>query len=122
MYSEYSNFITPPDFVDDPFPNILFIDVDWTDVETIALYCQASSQSFNIYLYSDIMMEDEWLSSAIARANYIILNSAESACTPVKNRLIKDSRTWYYGPSKYLANFQRLESPIEFFKKHGSTE
>jgi hypothetical protein len=114
----YSNFITPPDFVDEPLPTVLVIDADWNDVETLALYCQSAKDSYNVYLYSDIMMEEEWLRKAIDVAHVIILNSAESACTKIKNQLIKDPRTWYYGPHKYLANPQRIESPIDFFNKN----
>jgi hypothetical protein len=113
----HSNFITPPDLVDNDLPTVLMIDAAWDDVENIALFCQNSKRCYNVYLYTDIMFDAEWLGDAVKRAHAIILNSAESGCTQDKNRLLKDPRTWYYGPNNYLGNTNQLRNPIDFFIK-----
>jgi len=114
----YSNFITPPDFVADELPTVLIVDADWNDVETIAMFCKATPHQFNVYLYTDIMLDEEWLNKAISLAHAIIINTQESACTKIKNQLLKDPRTWYYGPQKFLANSNKISSPLEFFSKY----
>lgn len=114
----YSNFITPPDIVKNELPTVLVVDASWDDIETLALYCQTSSFLYNIYVYQDIMFETEWLMNVAQQAHAIIINSATSACTQEKNKFLKDSRTWYYGPNRYLGNTNQLESLIEFFVKH----
>ena len=112
----HSNIITPPDFVDDDTQQILIIDSDWNDIDTVVLWLQNSATPYNIYVYTDDMMEPDWLDAAIVRAHAIIVNTADSACTPIKNKLIKDSRTWYYGPHRYLGNQRQLPALIEYFK------
>jgi hypothetical protein len=112
----HSNIITPPDFINDENTQILIIDPDWNDVDTLSLWLQNTAKTYNIYVYTDVMMEPEWLESAIGLAHVIILNTQDSACTPIKNKLIKDSRTWYYGPHRYLGNTRQIADLIEYFK------
>ena len=114
----HSNFITPPDFVDNDIPTVLVIDAAWDDVETLALYCQNTTYIYNVYLYQDIMFVTDWLKQAAVRAHAIVLNSENSACTVEKNQLLRDPRTWYYGPNRYLGNNNQLQSLLDFFIKH----
>jgi hypothetical protein len=114
----HSNFITPPDFVDNNLPTVLVIDALWDDVETLAMYCQTSKYIYNVYIYQDIMFDTAWLHEAAEKAHAIVLNSEASACTQEKNQFLKDSRTWYYGPNKYLGNNNQLQTLIDFFIKH----
>lgn len=114
----YSNFITPPDFVNNELPTILVIDATWDDIETLALYCQNTTYLYNVYLYQDVMFDTKWLEQAAQRAHVIVLNSEVSACTNEKNQLLKDPRTWYYGPNRYLGNSNQLDNLLEFFIKH----
>ena len=114
----HSNFVTPPDFVDNDLPTVFLIDASWDDVENLALFCQTSKHCYNVYLYNDIMFDEEWFEEAARRSQTIIMNSEKSGCTPQKNKLLKDSRTWYYGPNHYLGNNQQLKSPIDYFIKN----
>ena len=114
----HSNIITPPDFVDDQLPTVTIIDASWDDIETVALWLQsATDTAYNVYVYTDIMFEPEWVEQAVSRSQVIILNSAESGCTRLKNQLLKDARTWYYGPNRYLGNPNQLNNPIDYFIK-----
>ena len=114
----HSNFITPPDFVDNDLPTVLVVDAAWDDVETLALYCQNTTYVYNVYLYQDVMFDTDWLQKAAEKAHAIIINSEASACSQEKNQFLRDSRTWYYGPNRYLGNSNQLPSLIEFFIKH----
>ena len=113
----HSHIITPPDFVDDELPTVTVIDASWDDIENIALWLQSTDARYNVYVYNDIMFEDEWLDQAVERSHVIIINSEESGCTKIKNRLLKDPRTWYYGPNRYLGNPNQLNHPIDYFIK-----
>lgn len=116
----HSNFVTPPDFVNDPLVNVLVIDADWIDVENIAYWCKTAPVCYNIYVYNDTMNNNEWLEQAIPRCDYIVVNSLETSLTQIKNTLLKDSKTWYYGPNHYLGNSQQLSTPLDFFIKISS--
>lgn len=114
----YSNFITPPDFVDTANTSVLIVDAAWDDVETLALWCKEAHQSYNIYIYSDIMLDEAWLADAINAVDVVIVNTEDSAVSHVKNQLIKAANCWYYGPKKFLGNKQRMERPIDWFMSH----
>jgi hypothetical protein len=116
MEEPYSNFITPPDFVDDDSrPSVIVIDAAWDDIEVLALWCKTADRSYNIYIYSDVMLDEEWLVNSINRCQYVILNTEDSDVTHIKNKLIKAPNCWYYGPKKFLANSQRINRPIDWF-------
>ena len=114
----YSNFITPPDIIENDLPTVLVVDASWDDIETLALYCQNSTYLYNVYLYQDIMFDTEWLEKVAKYSHAIIINSENSACTQEKNRFLKDPKTWYYGPNRYLGNTNNLDSLLDFFVKH----
>lgn len=118
----HSNFITPPDFVANNLPTVLVVDALWDDVETLALYCQTSKYIYNVYLYQDIMFDTAWLQQAAKQAHAIVINSEPSGCTQEKNQFLKDPRTWYYGPNKYLGNNNQLETLIDFFIRHNNDQ
>ena len=113
----YSNFVTPPDFVTDEFPSVLIIDADWMEIENIALWCKTAPVNLNIYIYSDIMPDEEWLAGAINSVDTIILNTQKSAVDHIKNQLIKGPKTWYYGDQTFLANDRKLNTPLDYFVK-----
>jgi hypothetical protein len=118
MTQHYSNFVTPPDFVDDNFPSVLIIDADWNDIDTLALWCKTAPLNLNVYIYSDIMLDEIWLAQAINSVDTIILNTANSAVDHIKKQLLKAPNVYYYGNKSFLANKQKIESPMDFFIKN----
>jgi hypothetical protein len=112
---QYSNFITPPDFVKDDFPTVLIIDSDWVDIESVALWCKTAPKSYNIYIYSDIMLDEVWLLEAINSSHAVIINMENSAVDHIKRQLIKAPNCWYYGSKKFLGNSQHIDKPINWF-------
>jgi hypothetical protein len=115
MANQYSNFVTPPDFIDEDKPGVLIIDADWSDIETVALWCKTAPRDYNIYIYSDIMMDEIWLAQAINSVDVVILNTEDSAVKHVKTQLLQAENVWYYGPHTFRTNTQKLGKPIEWF-------
>jgi len=113
----YSNFITPPDFVDNKLHSILIVDADWNDIESIALWCKTAPVSLNVYIYSDIMLDEEWLIQAMNLAQTIVVNMAPSAVDHIKKQMIKAEKTWYYGEMNFLGNTRKVNLPIDYFVK-----
>jgi hypothetical protein len=118
MTQNYSNFVTPPDFVKEDNPSILIVDADWVDIETVALWCKTAPANLNIYIYSDIMLDEVWLAQSINRVGTIIVNMQSSAVDHIKKDLIKGPNTWYYGDMNFLGNDRKLQKPIDWFIKH----
>ena len=58
----YSNFITPPDFLDsiDNY-TVLLIDPTEDDVSNIALLCKNVGTDFNVYIYLEQYNLLDWL-------------------------------------------------------------
>lgn len=113
----YTNFITPPDFLDEPNKHtVLMIDVGEPDVESLAFWCKEKAMdSFNVYLYNYTMTDGTWLLEAIKRADSIIVNTDETAISSTKLRVIEMSKSYYYGPAQAIDNKNMLRTPLEYF-------
>jgi len=116
----YCNFITPLDQSPDQLTSILMIDLNWEEIEEIALWFKngSSSTGFNIYLYQDSMWEIAWLESTRELADVVIINTEESAITDIKMRWIQDVKSWYYGPIKFKGSDRKIERPLDWFVNH----
>lgn len=115
---EYSNFITPPDFVNEKKHTVFIMDADWNEVENIALWCQNVDTYFNVYLYEDIMCEEEWAVKAVELADAIIINSRNGTADAMKGLFLKLDKVWYYGQKNYLRTDNRLDSPLDYFVQY----
>jgi hypothetical protein len=105
-----TNFITPPDFVDEPKHTILLIDADPVDVETLAFLCGSHNESFNVYLYKEDLNNLEWLSRAAYIADTIIVNTITNGLTSTKESFGALEKTYHYGPVTY--NEQRKHQTV----------
>lgn len=115
---EYSNFITPPDFVTEPKHNVLVMDASWDDIENLAIWCQNCDTYFNVYVYEDLMGETDWLVKAADLVDAIIINSRDGSADQIKNQLLKTDKVFYYGPKNYLRRDNRIESPLDYFVQY----
>lgn len=113
----YTNFITPPDFVDEQKHTVVLIDATEDTIQELANFCAASSTEFNVYIYNYTMHNPEWLKEAIDRASAIIINTDDTVLSPVKDRLAELAKSWHYGHKNFLTNTNRLESPINYFQE-----
>ena len=110
-----TNFITPPDYVEDNQHTVLLIDADVADVETLAHLCAGHDESFNVYLYKEDMNNVEWMQDVAYRADTIIINTEENALTPLKDGLVDQLKSHHYGPKNFLGNDRKLINIYEYF-------
>ena len=110
-----TNFITPPDIVEDSQHTILLIDVDPVDVETLAHLCANHDEPFNVYLYKADMNDEQWMGDVAYRADAIIVNTIENELSPVKDSLVDLLKTFHYGPKNFLNNSRKLNNIYEYF-------
>ena len=110
-----TNFITPPDFVEDKQHTILLIDVDVVDVETLAHLCATHDESFNIYLYKEDMNDLKWLSDAAYKADVLIINTEDNSLSSIKDGYVDLVKSYHYGPKNFLANERKLPNIYEYF-------
>lgn len=116
--TDYSNFITPPDFVTDPFHTVTLIDASWDDIETLATYCKSCAQSFNVYLFNELDSNVEWLANAISKSDVVIINTDSTDLSLIKDKLVIADNAYYYGAKNFLMNNKRIEQPIDYFIKY----
>ena len=107
----YSNFITPPDFVEDDLHTVTIVDATVEDVELMARMCETSDEMYNIYLYRAEMDNLTWLQEAITKSSAIIVNSENKD----NHWLCDNEKTFYYGSAQLLAPVRNIESPLQYF-------
>lgn len=110
-----TNFITPPDFVEDPNFTIVLIDVDPADVETLAFLCAGHDESFNVYLYKEDMNDLLYLNSCVDRSDAVIINTVENGLSPTKDLLADLPKAHHYGPKRFLNNARNYENVFDYF-------
>ena len=111
----YSNFITPPDMVSDEKHTVLLVDVHQDEVDCLAAWCRTADLEYNIYLYTCVMTVSEWFGQVAEQADAIIVNTALTTLTPIKDKLAELPVTWYYGPKNFLTNNQSIKTPVDYF-------
>lgn len=112
---QFSNFVTPPDFVSDKFNTVTLVDATPEQVDVVALYCQGCDVSFNVYLYNVEMNDTVWLEGAVEKSDAVIINTDPNDWSPVKDKLVIADNAFYYGPKNFLMDDKRLNSPVEYF-------
>ena len=114
----HSNFITPPDFVDETLHTVTVIDAASEEVELLGRMCEYSDESYNIYLYRSEMHNDEWLQQAVDLSDAVIVNT--------DNEQFRDlcllQKTFYYGSKRFLENPRKIENPLHYFALRKETE
>ena len=108
---DYSNFITPPDFVEDEFHTITLVDAAPGDVELMGTMAKGTTKSYNIYLYHRGMDNTDWLAKAIERSDTVIVNTMDHD----NENICKNSNVYYYGPKTYITDANKVESPFDYF-------
>lgn len=112
----YSNFITPPDSLTEPERHtVLIVDSDWPEIEEVALFCKTSKKFYNVHVYRAEMDNEVWLVEQAEKAEFVIINTIESAVSNIKDRLIEQPNAFYYGPKNFLLSNKKLNAPLSFF-------
>ncbi len=119
----YSNFITPPDsLIEDERHTILIVDSDWPEIEDVAMFCKTSKKFYNVHVYRADMDNEIWLVEQAEKSEFVIVNTADSAASKIKDRLVEQPNTFYYGPKNFLANTKKIAAPIDFFNSFDHEE
>jgi len=114
--NEFSNIITPPDFVASREHTVTLIDPEMGEIEDLALLLKTSKDTFNVYVYRSEMNEEDWLQEVIAKSSSVIVNTVNNDMSHYKDLLAaKNQNVWYYGPKNFLMNRNRIEKPIDYF-------
>ena len=116
--TDYSNFITPPDFVDEAKHNILLIDVHSQHVQNLGTYLMTCEKYFNIYLYNYEMGNAEWFGDVRNRVDAMVINTEANMFSSTKDMLAELPISWYYGPKGFLKNNRQINSPLDYFTQY----
>ena len=110
-----TNFITPPDVVDDERHSVLIVDADPTDIESLALVCANHNHAFNVYLYNHGMQDLEWLVSIASKVDTVIINNAGNGLSAIKQTLIALPNARHYGNEDLTEFDSKYCGVLEYF-------
>ena len=114
---QFSNIITPPDFIETGAEAVVLIDPDWGEIEDVAFYLKSSPKTYNVYVYRFEMDDLNWLHKVVSKSTVVIVNTVNNESSGIKDKLALSSTAYYYGPKNFLMNQNRLEKPIDYFVK-----
>jgi hypothetical protein len=109
----YSNFITPPDFVEDQFHTVTVVNATDQEVELLGRMCKGSDDQFNIYLYKAAMNDLPWLKKAVDLSDAVIVNT-DGLDSVLEDLLVLD-KTHYYGQRDFLVKAQQVQNVFQYF-------
>jgi hypothetical protein len=112
---QFSNIITPPDFINSRALSITMIDPEMTEVEDVAFFLKTATETFNVYVYRSEMDNEEWLTEVVTKSTAVVVNTVNTSCSKIKDKLAVNPKTYYYGPKNFLMNKNRIEKPIDYF-------
>jgi|TARA_B110000263_G_scaffold219481_1_gene206742 hypothetical protein len=111
----YSNFITPPDFIEDDNHSVLLVDPSEADVVEISLLCKQVGTDFNVYIYLEQYDDLKWLEEGFNRSDAVCINTQPNEISKVKDQLVEHFKSHHYGPKRFLDINRRMDNPIEYF-------
>jgi len=119
-----ARFITAPDKLpktdlENNQSKILMVDVEWHDVEAIAILCMTKQVKYDFYLFGPTSMDEEWLDHAIETADVILINNNEESDRhiDIKSKLNKSEKALSMGSS-----LDELTVPIDYIVKQLEVE
>ena len=114
----YSNFITPPDFVNEDKHTVTIIDASLEEVEQLCKIAENGFEDYNLYLYRSEMNDLEWLHLAIKNSDSIIVN-----VDAYKNEeIFKRANVYYYGKDILISPAQKINSLLSYFQTRQDTK
>ena len=114
---EYSNFVTPPDFVQEAKHSVLLIDATQDEVQNLAYFCKTVPVYFNIYLFHTGMADTEWLAEVRDQVDAVVVNTVPTEFSMVKDVIAELPKAWHYG-EKTIRNSKKLQDAVEYFAKY----
>lgn len=107
----YSNFITPPDFVDEHKHTITIVEATTQEIELLYNVARSGTEDYNIYLYRTEMHNLNWLTTAISRSNGVIINFDRWKDLEI----FKSEKLYYYGQGLVVSPAQKINSLLDYF-------
>jgi hypothetical protein len=115
MAEDFSNIVTPPDFIDGNSHSVVLVDPEWSEIEDVAFFLKTAKKSYNVYVYREEMNDEVWLQDALTKAEAVIINTVANEQSPMKDKIAVKEPTFYYGPKNFLMNKNRINKPIDYF-------
>jgi hypothetical protein len=112
---EYSNFITPPDFVDEVKHTVVMVNATEGDIQALGMFCKTAVAYFNIYFYNHAMNNPAWFDQVLTRADAVVINYLVDIPAADQKRLFSSNKTWYYGPSEVVGSAHHVDTPLDYF-------
>jgi hypothetical protein len=109
-----SNLVTPPDIVRNGLHSVILIDPEQHDVDAVIKFCQFSKISFNVYVYTPNMDNDQWLDDAVNASDAVIVNTRANRY----NNFCLLDKSFYYGAINLVENQKKLPDPLHYFAAH----
>jgi hypothetical protein len=110
----HSNFITPPDFVDEPLTTVTVVNATLDEVELLARMCENTDPQYNIYLYRSEMNDREWLQKAIELSEATIINAATTDFDDFDD-ICDLENVYYYGDRELISRATRIPTLLHYF-------
>ena len=93
----------------------MLIDPSQETVFEIGEICKSVGTDFDVYIYTHIFNDLNWLETAFNVVDTVLIDTQPSGLSPVKDRLINHQKAYHYGPKKFLHNFKNISSAQEYF-------
>jgi hypothetical protein len=107
----YSNFITPPDFVDEQKHSITIVEATTQEIELLYNIARNGTEDYNIYLYCAEMGDNSWLATAIGKSHSVIVNFDRWKDLEI----FKSENVYYYGQGLVVSPAQKINSLLDYF-------
>lgn len=85
---------------------IVLIDASTSDIENVGLFCKTSFKEYDIYLYRSDLDDLNWLSSAVANSDMVLINETSTVYINNHDNLTK------FGPNEPLLD------PLVYFQNY----
>jgi len=119
-----ARFITAPDKLpktdlENNQSKILMVDVEWHDIETLAILCMTKNVKYDFYLFGPTSIDEEWLDHAVEESESILINNHPETDrhSEIKHKLGKLPKSISMG-----SNTDEVKVPMDYIIKHIEVE
>ncbi len=114
-----ARFITAPDKLPKADPEevhskILMVDVEWHDIESLAVLAMTRNIKYDFYLFGPTSIDTEWLDHAVEEAEAILINNSPDTERhgEIKHKLGKSPKSISMG-----TNADTVKVPMDYIVK-----
>jgi len=111
-----TRFITSPDKPEDLHNVILLVDFSADEIAEAAYACKVCEKDFDVFLFSPVDKDRDWLDWVFAHADCCIVNLSTATNMLVKAQFLSYKKTFGVGTLELVPK-KKLESLPEYFKK-----